>query len=455
MNIFAGLLVLVVAAGLRVEREVALDVPKAQQTPSTSNDGFGHSLLLVGDVDNDKVRDLLIGASHQSGPGPDRFGAVYALSLGKLTPVYCIPGVARSPCARLSLASIGDTDGDGICEAVVGAPDELQRRGGGEISAFSGKNGTRLWTILPGADERGFGSCICISGSAIYAIHLCDRAPVIKKITFKGEVLETLRVDVAPIDEVRGAVIVEAQDKLHPAQFAIALARPPEMHQVVREQEIVLCDIATGRICSRRKLDSPLLELGRSVVSVESGNKEHEQLVVIAASPVHSAPRQDGVLLCITPKAGVELEIDEGQFYKDNYPRRANDLYSEHATIEPARRLGAYMVAGFDWNSDGRPDLLACAPGDFRGDVWVLDTKTWKPLYRHSEHAEISESMPIVAPAVCAAVLPDLDADGVPEIALGCVGREEKAPPGQVLVVFSASQRKALCLTSGGWSKTK
>jgi hypothetical protein len=92
----------------------------------------GFALARVGDVDGDGVEDVLVGAPTYNGPGGASQGRVLALS--GATFVELCSFTTGEASARLGqvLASVGDRDGDGIAEFLCGAPyaDVLVNDGG-------------------------------------------------------------------------------------------------------------------------------------------------------------------------------------------------------------------------------------------------------------------------------------------------------------------------------------
>lgn len=96
-------------------------------------DGFGRSITAIGDLDGDGIVDLAIGASNGIPPGGLRFaGAVYVAFLNANGTVKSTtkiasglnggPTLAQDDVFGASVAALGDLDGDGIEDLLVGAP---------------------------------------------------------------------------------------------------------------------------------------------------------------------------------------------------------------------------------------------------------------------------------------------------------------------------------------------
>ena len=119
----------------------------------TEGAAFGCALVAVGDIDQDTVPDLLIGAF-----GQEKSGAAYVVS-GK---THTLLHTLRAPQPQAgagfgwSVGVVGDLTGDHIPELLVGA---FAQEGNGRVFVFDGKDGRILYTLVPplGAKEGAFG----------------------------------------------------------------------------------------------------------------------------------------------------------------------------------------------------------------------------------------------------------------------------------------------------------
>ncbi len=137
-----------------------LDTPNAQAYAR-----FGSSVAM-GDADGDGKEDLLVAATHEPIEGANFRGRVYLFSGATGTLIYtlsppnptCLGGFSPCPWWGYSLA-MGDADGDGLADMLVGAPTE--DAGGnpeqGRVYLFSGATGLLLGTLdapSPQASKR-------------------------------------------------------------------------------------------------------------------------------------------------------------------------------------------------------------------------------------------------------------------------------------------------------------
>jgi FG-GAP repeat protein len=113
--------------------------------------GFGTSVCRGGDLDNDGTVDYLVGGPDYVDAGGNKSGRITAFSGKNGNKLWSVDGTADSKFGR-SLAVPGDLDGDGQGDIVVGAPQHLDK---------SGTNKTGCATVLSGATQlvlyRAFG----------------------------------------------------------------------------------------------------------------------------------------------------------------------------------------------------------------------------------------------------------------------------------------------------------
>jgi hypothetical protein len=108
---------------------------------------FGGILAGCGDLDGDGVRDLLVGCQ-EYGSGGDAHA--YSGATGAVIHTWTAPGDGNG------IADAGDVDGDGVTDVVVG--DSLSTGGGqGLVWIYSGATGAELHHFTGGAPDRYLG----------------------------------------------------------------------------------------------------------------------------------------------------------------------------------------------------------------------------------------------------------------------------------------------------------
>ena len=120
------------------------------------SEAFGMALAWCGDVDGDGVDDLAVGAPIHIGVGKDS-GIVRIHSGATGAMIREIPGADVNGRFGFALADLGDTNGDGVDDLLVGAPqDPTIGPFAGLVAICSGADGSTLQTIL-GAKESQLG----------------------------------------------------------------------------------------------------------------------------------------------------------------------------------------------------------------------------------------------------------------------------------------------------------
>lgn len=123
-----------------------------------TGDRSGAALCAAGDLDGDGRADWIVGAPG-FGVGTGRAAAVSGASGAEL---WYRLGDSIGDRLGTSLARLGDVDGDGLADFVVGAP--LGEPGAGEVLTLSGADGRVLWRRTGSAAGDRFGQSVCALG---------------------------------------------------------------------------------------------------------------------------------------------------------------------------------------------------------------------------------------------------------------------------------------------------
>lgn len=149
----------------------ALGTPGTHQwswTPSAVDSEFGAAIARLGDVDGDGVGDLAVGAPRAQ-VGSAQTGAVWVLSGAKLQQtgvnpvIHWFPGFSAGDEFGRAVAGIGDVDLDGVTDLAVGAPfagsaDE------GVVFVYSCGSAGALWNSVWGSAGSRFGWSVASLG---------------------------------------------------------------------------------------------------------------------------------------------------------------------------------------------------------------------------------------------------------------------------------------------------
>jgi hypothetical protein len=131
---------------------------------AAEDDKMGTAVAALGDVDGDEIADLLVGVPGKDIGGEDglsNVGLAYIFS-GKtgqviLTLNHPDEGGAEAGAAfGTAVANAGDIDGDGVTDALIGAPGESQ------AFVFNGKTGSLIFTLVSPFTEtfHSFGAAV-------------------------------------------------------------------------------------------------------------------------------------------------------------------------------------------------------------------------------------------------------------------------------------------------------
>lgn len=112
---------------------------------------FGDSLGLAGDHDGDGIQDIIIGAPREQPAVTPAVGAASVFSGADDSLIFRYAGTVANEWMGSSVGSVGDIDGDGFDEVMIGANGAFY---GGRVYFYSGRNGRRLWIT----ESDGFGS---------------------------------------------------------------------------------------------------------------------------------------------------------------------------------------------------------------------------------------------------------------------------------------------------------
>ncbi len=125
---------------------------------------FGAALAALPDLDRDGLPDLLVGAPLANGDAPVS-GTATAYSSRTGMPLRQLTGKIPYGDFGRALAGIGDLNGDGVGDFLVGAPGESANgRNSGSVFVYSGADGYLLYRLVGQSPDLRFGAALAALG---------------------------------------------------------------------------------------------------------------------------------------------------------------------------------------------------------------------------------------------------------------------------------------------------
>ncbi len=124
----------------------------------------GSAVADSGDLNSDGRADFWVGSPFDSSTGLQS-GSVRAISGLDGSVLYTIYGAAAVDHFGWSVARLGDLNGDGISELVVGSPDsDFHTQNAGTLRVASGANGATMFSVHGFFPSAGLGTSVCAAG---------------------------------------------------------------------------------------------------------------------------------------------------------------------------------------------------------------------------------------------------------------------------------------------------
>ncbi|MBL8860724.1 MAG: FG-GAP repeat protein [Planctomycetes bacterium] len=124
-----------------------------------AQDHFGWTVAGLGDLDADGVLDYAVGAVDDDDNGGSS-GTVRVFSGASGVTLYTLRGAAAEDLFGTAIARVPDADGDGVDDMAVGAPSFASNLRPGYVRLHSGRTGALLWTVLGSANQDQFGGAV-------------------------------------------------------------------------------------------------------------------------------------------------------------------------------------------------------------------------------------------------------------------------------------------------------
>ncbi|MCB9897449.1 MAG: hypothetical protein H6825_05555 [Planctomycetes bacterium] len=304
----------------------------------TAGDYLGYAVAGAGDVDGDDVPDYIVSAPYHS--LVVNFGGrvvVYSGHTG--APIWSRFGTTQSGFLGISVAGIGDLDGDGRSDVAIGSTkDEMWVVGssGQTIHHLTGSPGIFFGYAVTGCDDldgdgvNDFAVSSLFAGvgpftelGAVNAYSGANAAYL--HTTFGSQTHDTLGRTLAKLGDVNGDGV---GDYVAGSAFAGAPGADDGLVAVI--------DGATGSIIREHRGDTVVEYEGQSVTGL--GDVDHDGVPDYASGAVQAGPGHEGRVRVWSGSSGAKIWEWTG-------------VPGSNA------QLGA-SVAGGDWNGDGTGDLV-------------------------------------------------------------------------------------------------
>jgi FG-GAP repeat protein/VCBS repeat protein len=399
--------------------------------------GFASSMAVVGDLDGDGVADYLIGAYDQPVESNDHQGRAFVFSgrEGKLLRTIEDPAPMAFAAFGFSVAAAGDVNKDGTPDLLIGA---FGQDGGGKVFIFSGKEGTLLRTLQ--APQRqvgaGFGWAVASLGD------------------LTGDGVPEVVVGAFAQDGDGKAYVFEGQQgkllyTLAPpptagnSAFGWSVARGGDLnHDGIPEIVVGAPYTTLGKVSVQGRVYVFSGKDGALLYTLEDPQPLAGEVFGWRVTSVGDL-NKDGVpeLLIGAPYKDVGENVAQGQALVFNGADGKLLFALNNPVPHPYAGFGYTVVESPDVNGDGAAELLIGAPFQtvdqyhVQGEVFLFNGQDGRHLTTFDDpypHQGATFGYSIASPG-------DINGDQIPEFAIGASGQiiMDKVAVGRVFVFLS------------------
>lgn len=346
---------------------VLLYTLKSANADGSSND-FGISVARLGDINGDGKPDFIVGAPDNSPDGIGWAGSAFVYSGADGSLLYQVNGTDRANHLGTSVAGLGDINGDGIPDFAASAPGDMFHPA--YVAVYSGADGTLLFKIgnllrasYPFFPVAGVGD-VNGDGRPDFAVGIPDASP--NNLGSAGSVYVYSGSDGSFLYEIDG---IASRDGL-----GFSIAAMGDISGDGKVDLLIGAPFADTSLLNRYSNGRVAIYSGadKSVIQEHFGANPFDYLgwSVAVIGDVNKDGKTDFI-------AGAPFMSNNGDTLRPSYARvfsgASGDILFEMKS-RPTDELGISVSGLTDADGDGTPDFIIGAPGgiDFRTDQATL-----------------------------------------------------------------------------------
>lgn len=353
---------------------------------------FGFAIASIGDLDDDGVTDLLIGAPEEGGRG-----AVHVLSGRTGVKLLSVTGKANGDRFGYCLAS-GSASGsaDGLLW-IAGAPQtggSRQALGAGYVRLFAGLDSAVLRELSGPSPGSGFGFAAKIGiaerqgpfiavGAPFYSQGDANRVGYVSCFWLTGDVAEERLVGYAP--DMQFGYALDLVNDLEGRARHLVIASSYNEFSDARSSAVSLVSMDSMETLWSIAAGDTERALGAALASVSNTDSAGLKSRLFASTPAGGRAQCEGYV----SEAGALIELDVETGVRKSRLQPIGSLCQHHLGGTYGHGplpFATFILGGSDFDGDLQSDLLIGSPDVFgSGEVWVYSPAKSRILIRWSE----------------------------------------------------------------------